>query len=98
MTRWSDTGRVETLKAERDALVHQLTAAAGLGGRPRADGSSHERARIAATKAITAAITRITTLDELLGRHLRDTVHTGTHCTYRPGPGDERHWILNPGN
>lgn len=95
---WSDTGRVESLKAERDALVHELTAAAGLGGRPRAAGASHERARIAATKAITAAITRITTLDEPLGHHLRDTVHTGTHCTYQPSPGDERHWILTPGN
>jgi hypothetical protein len=94
---WSDTGRVETLQAEREALVHELTAAAGLGGRPRAAGASHERARIAATKAITAAITRITTLDEPLGQHLRDTVHTGTHCAYRPGPGDERQWILTPG-
>ncbi|WP_329047410.1 hypothetical protein OG738_34930 [Amycolatopsis sp. NBC_01488] len=91
---WADTGRVEILSAERDALVHELTAAAGLGGRPRSTGSSHERARIAATKAITAAITRIGTLDEPLGHHLRATVHTGSQCSYQPGPGDETQWIL----
>ncbi|TDP89062.1 hypothetical protein [Labedaea rhizosphaerae] len=91
---WSDAGRIETLSAERDALLHELTAAVGLGGRPRTSGSSGERARIAATKAISAAIARISTLDEPLGHHLRTTVHTGTQCSYQPGPGDDTQWIL----
>jgi hypothetical protein len=47
---WSDIGRLDALHAERDALVGELAAAAGLGGRPRVTGSSNERARVAATK------------------------------------------------
>lgn len=53
---WSDLGRLDALHAERDALVDELAAATGLGGRIRSSGSSQERARVAATKAITAAI------------------------------------------
>jgi hypothetical protein len=44
---WADTGRAAKLAAERDALLDQLRAATGLGGRPRVPGSVHERARIA---------------------------------------------------
>ena len=43
---WSDPARREALEAERDALVDELTAAAGLGGRTRAVGSNRERARL----------------------------------------------------
>jgi len=32
---WADTGRAAKLAAERDALLGQLRAATGLGGRPR---------------------------------------------------------------
>ncbi|MFI5613647.1 hypothetical protein [Amycolatopsis sp. NPDC051903] len=92
---WADTARAGALRAERDALVHELSTATGLGGRPRTGGSSRERARVAATKAISAAIARITTLDQPLGRHLRATVHTGSECSYRPDSGDHREWILD---
>jgi tetratricopeptide (TPR) repeat protein len=92
---WSDAGRIATLRAERDALVDQLTTAAGFGGRPRTNGSSHERARIAATKAITAAISRITAVDETLGRYLQGTIHTGGQCSYQPSPDHEPRWILD---
>ncbi|HWD04360.1 MAG TPA: hypothetical protein VG674_18125 [Amycolatopsis sp.] len=92
---WADTARAEALRAEHDALVHEITAAAGLGGRPRTGGSSRERARVAATKAITAAIARISSLEEPLGRHLRSTVRTGSECAYHPDPGDPRQWILS---
>lgn len=91
---WSDVGRLDALHAERDALVGELAAATGLGGRARVTGSSHERARVAATKAITAAIDRIATVDAPLGRHLRATIRTGLHCSYQPAPDDERDWIL----
>ncbi|HWD82346.1 MAG TPA: hypothetical protein VG497_25785, partial [Kribbella sp.] len=62
-TDWSDLARVESLTAERDALLTELSSAAGLGGRERATGSTAERARVAATKAITTAITRIAAID-----------------------------------
>jgi len=92
---WSDVARLDALHAERDALVGELAAAAGLGGRPRVTGSSNERARVAATKAITAAIDRIATVDTPLGRHLRATIRTGLQCSYQPDPDDKRDWILN---
>jgi len=56
--QWSDTARLSGLRAERDALVDQVVGAAGLGGRSRLAGSSAERARVAVTKAIGAAIDR----------------------------------------
>jgi uncharacterized membrane protein len=92
---WSDLGRFDALHAERDALVGELAAATGLGGRARLTGSSHERARVAATKAITAAIDRLATIDAPLGRHLRATIRTGLHCSYQPDPDDTRDWILD---
>ena len=92
---WSDVGRLDALHAERDALVGELAAAAGLGGRARVTGSSHERARVAATKAITAAVDRIATVDAPLGRHLRATIRTGLHCSYQPDPDDKQNWILD---
>jgi hypothetical protein len=92
---WSDLGRFDALHAERDALVGELAAATGFGGRARLTGSSHERARVAATKAITAAIDRLATIDAPLGRHLRATIRTGLHCSYQPDPDDTRDWILD---
>jgi tetratricopeptide (TPR) repeat protein len=92
---WSDLGRLDGLHAEREALLGELTAATGFGGRARATGSSHERARVAATKAITAAIDRLATVDAPLGRHLRATIHTGLHCSYQPDPDDTRDWVLD---
>ncbi|WP_347352685.1 hypothetical protein [Intrasporangium sp.] len=92
---WSDLGRRDTLHAERSALIDELAAATGLGGRARPQGSSHERARVAATKAITAGIDRITTVNPPLGRYLRTTIHTGGQCSYQPDAHDQPDWILD---
>ncbi|HEY3557211.1 MAG TPA: hypothetical protein VGL05_07105 [Kribbella sp.] len=94
-TAWSDLARVETLTAEREALLAELSSAAGLSGRRRATGSTAERARVAATKAIGAAITRIEAVDPALAAHLRDAIRTGTECTYRPRPDDRLNWLLS---
>jgi hypothetical protein len=91
---WADLGRADVLRAERDALLAELSASIGLGGRPRGTGSTAERARIAATKAIATAIDRVASIEPDLGRHLRDSVRTGAECTYRPAAGDEVHWLL----
>jgi hypothetical protein len=91
---WSDSARSAQLSAERDALIQQLAGATGLGGRARTSGSTNERARIAVTKAITAAIGRIATVDAALGQHLRMAVHTGSQCSYEPPPDDLPEWIL----
>jgi hypothetical protein len=65
---WADTGRAAKLAAERDALLDQVRAATGLGGRPRVPGSAHERARIAVRKAIVNAIDRVAAADRPLGK------------------------------
>ncbi|HEX8864232.1 MAG TPA: hypothetical protein VF821_01130, partial [Lentzea sp.] len=79
-----DAERSARLAAERDALVQQLTAAYGLGGRVRKAGSTSERARTAVTARIRATIDRIGRAHPELGRHLRASVRTGTVCVYEP--------------
>ena len=91
---WADTGRAAQLAAERDALLDQVRAATGLGGRPRVPGSVHERARIAVRKAIVNAIDRIAAADPPLGRLLSDTVTTGATCRYDPDPDRQVRWVL----
>ncbi len=92
---WSDIGRLDAVRTERDALLDELARATGLGGRARATGSSQERARVAVQKAISAAIDRIATVDEPLARHLRTGIRTGLHCSYQPDPADNLGWILD---
>jgi hypothetical protein len=94
---WSDIGRLDPLRAERDALLHELARATGLGGRVRTTGSSQERARVAVKKAISAATDRIATIDGPLGRHLQTRIHTGLNCSYEPDPGDDLDWVLDGG-
>jgi hypothetical protein len=94
---WADTGRTARLAAERDALLDQLRAATGLGGRPRSPGSAHERARIAVRKAIVNAIDRVGAADPSLGRLLSDTVTTGAICRYDPDPDRPVQWVLSAG-
>jgi hypothetical protein len=93
---WADIARRDALHAEHDALIDQLTAATGLRGRARTTtGGSQERARVAATKAINAAIDRITSIDGPLGRHLRTAIRTGLTCTYQPDSHNTPDWILD---
>jgi predicted ATPase len=79
-----DTGRAERARAELDALVDQLTAALGLGGRARTSGDPAERARSAVTQRIRSTIRRIEEVHPALGRHLRASISTGTFCSYSP--------------
>ena len=80
----NDIGRAERAEIELDALVEQLSEAFGLGGRSRATGSSTERARTAVTYRIRSAIRKLDQLHPELGRHLANSVRTGTWCVYRP--------------
>lgn len=92
---WSDGGRTDALALERDALLDQVASATGLGGRQRQMGGVSERARVAVRKAITAAIARIDDVDVATGRLLRDTIRTGTACTYEPDPSRPVTWVLD---
>jgi hypothetical protein len=81
---WGDPERASRARAERDALLHELSAAAGLAGRPRLLGDQGERARKTVTARIRDVITRIDRVHPALGSHLRATITTGTSCTYSP--------------
>lgn len=83
--RHGDVGRAGRLAAERDALIEQLTAAFGLGGRARRLGSDpDERLRKAVSARVRASIERIDGLHPALGHHLRSSVRTGFWCSYQP--------------
>jgi hypothetical protein len=90
----ADLAREEGLDRERDALLDQVRAGTGLGGRARVAGGTHERARVAVRKAIAAAVERVTAIDPSLGRLLGDTVTTGTTCRYDPDPDRPVRWVL----
>jgi len=78
--------------AERAALLRQLSAVTGRGGRVRSTGTDDERVRKAVGNRIRLARERIAAVHPELGRHLRASVRTGTHCRYDPErPVD---WVL----
>lgn len=75
---------VETLAREREQLVAELSAAAGLGGRARRVGDLEERARKAVSARIRDALKRLAAAHPALGEHLQRSVSTGRVCCYAP--------------
>jgi hypothetical protein len=87
-----DAERAAQADAERDFLVRELARAFGLSGRERRAASASERARVAVTRAIRQAITRIAEHHPQLGEHLSRTIRTGTYCAYVPDPRALADW------
>jgi tetratricopeptide (TPR) repeat protein len=82
-----DLGRgadVATLRAEREALIHELAVATGLRGRPRRLGDPAERARKTVGARVRDALSKIAQVHPQLAHHFGDTLHLGTHCAYAP--------------
>jgi len=79
-----DSARRSRAEEERDALVEQLTAAYGLGGRVRRGNDPAERARSTVAKQIHSAIARIEKTHPALSRHLINSIRTGQYCRYAP--------------
>ncbi len=92
---WADGPRASRLRLEREALLGEIGAATGLGGRRRRFTSAQERARVAVRKAIVSALDRIDQHDSSLARRLRDSVRTGSACRYDPDPVRPVVWILD---
>jgi hypothetical protein len=82
--RRGDHTRSERAATEREALLAELSGALGLRGRSRSFASSSERARKAVSTRIRLAIDRIEAVHPPLARHLRNSVRTGTFCSYEP--------------
>jgi tetratricopeptide (TPR) repeat protein len=79
--------RVAELDRERKALIDELRAAAGLGGRTRRLGDEAERARKTVTARIRDTLRRLDESHPALAAHLRAAVSTGATCRYDPPPG-----------
>ncbi|MGH7822657.1 MAG: hypothetical protein ACREQ9_23105, partial [Candidatus Binatia bacterium] len=84
--RFNDTGRATRLGAEIEALMHELSAATGLGGRDRTAASAAERARVNVTRTLTDAVKKIAAKSPELGAHLAKGIKTGGRCSYEPDP------------
>ncbi len=76
--------RAEKAEDEIEALGRELKGAIGRAGRDRYAASSTERARLAVTRAIHHALSKIAENDASLGKLLSATIKTGTACSYVP--------------
>ncbi|MFI7616066.1 ATP-binding protein [Nonomuraea terrae] len=79
-----DDGRAAAFDRERAALLAELRAAAGLGGRTRRLGDEAERARKTVTARIRDSLRKLDRAHPELAAHLRATVSTGSTCRYQP--------------
>jgi hypothetical protein len=79
-----DLSRQGRLSEERQALLAELSAAAGLGMRSRTFPSDAERARKAVTARLRDAISRVRSVHPSLGEHLDGAIVTGLTCVYKP--------------
>ena len=80
-------GRAEVLRNERDALIRELAAAAGLGHRDRKLGDETERARKTVSARVRDALSKIGPVHPELAAHLRGSIRLGTRCSYSPPVG-----------
>jgi hypothetical protein len=92
-----DPERAARARAERDTLVEALSAAYGLGRRARRLGDAGERARKAVTARIRDSLARLDQRHPALAQHLRQSIHTGAVCSYRP-PQPTRWELEGPGS
>jgi AAA ATPase domain len=91
--RFNDDERAAGLEEELDALVGELSRAAGLGGRSRPSAAPAERARVNVTKAIRTAIKLVERELAPLAEHLSASVRTGRFCCYAPPGEAPPRWI-----
>ncbi len=80
----NDLERAGRARAERDFLIRELSAATGLGGRPRRLDDETEKARKTVTARIKYTLNRLSSVHPALAEHLLATVHTGVYCRYSP--------------
>ena len=92
---WADLGRLDTLHAERDALLDELARATGLNGRTRTTGSSQERARSPCRKPSPQRSTASPPSTSHSPGTCESSIHTGLNCSYEPDRPDELRWTLD---
>jgi tetratricopeptide (TPR) repeat protein len=80
----ANSGMVERIELEMEALTAEVERVTGLGGRGRNFAGAAERARTAVRKAIKRAIDTIGVTEPEVAEFLRGSVSTGYQCTYSP--------------
>jgi hypothetical protein len=91
-TELGDDRRAVGFDRERQALLDELRAAAGLAGRGRRLGDEAERARKTVTARIRDILRKLDERHPELAAHLRAAVSTGSTCVYQPD--SEQSWRL----
>jgi len=81
---WGDLERAARADEELSILTHELSAAYGLGGRARRADDPAERIRKAVTNRIRQSMAKIDGVIPDLGRHLANSIRTGSFCSYTP--------------
>jgi hypothetical protein len=76
----------ETLEEEAINLVKYLKSNLNHKGKPRKIGGAHEKIRKAVSAAVSRAITNIKIGHPDLGKHLEESIGTGSYCSYIPFP------------
>lgn len=86
--RNNDPERVRILQERIDAILDQLAAARGLGGRRRTSSDANERARKTAGNSIRDSVSKIQRVHPALGAHLSTTIKEkeGTFSYQPPEP------------
>ncbi len=87
-----DSGAVARAHAEREMLSQEIASGTGLYGGLRRAASHRERARVNVTRQIKSAIDAIRKVNPPLGRHLANSISTGSTCRY--APADRIKWQL----
>jgi hypothetical protein len=88
----SDHERAVKVERELEFLAQELGRALGLGGRDRRMGSAAERARLSVTRAIRAAVQKISEHHGRLAELLDRAIRTGTFCLYTPDANHAISW------
>ncbi len=78
------SARAGELVDQRAALIRELAAATGFGGRDRRLGDESERARKTVGARLRDSLRRIDRVHPQAAAHLREAVRIGTSCSYQP--------------
>jgi tetratricopeptide (TPR) repeat protein len=91
----ANSERAAEIESEIDFLAREISRAVGLGGRDRRAGSAAERARLNVSRAINAAVQKISEHHVRLGEILDQSLRTGTFCSYVPDSLAPTVWKLS---
>lgn len=85
---------LESLQLAYDQLIDHLSGSLGLAGKIRRANTPLDKARSAVTWRIRSAISKVEKAAPSLGKHLTNSIKTGTICSY--SPEKDPHWQIMP--